>query len=312
MKKLYLKFVSAIEGGLTVLGLIGSLVNLRDPAGRTFPNIMTDVSMLCMLAGMYAITKLATKKDMGTKSRLGLKAACFCFFGGFLTGFGNGGFDPSDLSVSLPLTAISLWIAWSGFKKDKERKLAEAEAADPVLPALEGQYEYVYKGRYAFSEAEKEYRKRYDIPAYLPLTETQSKAVSDYAMMPVAYFVYWAITKNCLKPGNTMSQADIERCRNREITPLALLSDRCGYVLTNWDFVPEIEWFMRAYLDGEMAPVIGSMNADYLAEIRNPDDFMFCVDFSWDRCDRLCEVIEGKYHQAIGAIVEEQAVQTMV
>lgn len=314
LKKNYLKIVSWVEATLTALGLLGSLVQLTEPAGRVFSEIMTNVSMLGMLGGMFLITRLAVRKDMGPQTRLSLKAACFLFFAGFLTGFDGPVFDPKDLSISLPLTAIALLIAHSGWKKDKARKIAEAEAAavSPVLPALPDQYEYVYKGRYAFDEAGKEYRKRFGIPEYVPLSDEQNKEVMSYAMMPVAYFLYWAIMKNCLKPGESLRPDDIERCRNREITPLQLLSDKYDYVLTNWDFVPELEWFMRAYLDGEMAAMIGSMNADYLAEIQNPDDYMFCVDFSWDRCDRLCGVIEDKYRQAIGVILEEQTARPSV
>lgn len=143
-------------------------------------------------------------------------------------------------------------------------------------------HEFSYKGKWAWEDAAKEYMKKTGKGSFDELDDDDDDLIYDYSMMPVAYYFAWIIEKGFLTKNFDIDAKIVKQCKKREITPIDLF-DIMDYVLDDSDLSDMGAAFTHFYFYGEEA----TNDSDYRAETKNPDDFIYCVDYSWDIYDKM-------------------------
>lgn len=146
---------------------------------------------------------------------------------------------------------------------------------------------FKYKGEYFWDGAAKEYRKKNGKKADDQLTPEEEQLIYGYTMMPVVYFFAWML-KNDFLNEETYTAEDKEKVAKHEMTPLELISSDC--YLSEEDLKRKILTFARAYTKGDDSQMID----DYTDVLDDPYGYFFCVDFSWEACDKVGAMLDER------------------
>lgn len=159
---------------------------------------------------------------------------------------------------------------------------------------------YCYKGKWAWEDAANEYLRMTEKNSIDELSDDDNMQIYRYAMMPVAYYFYWLLKKGFMSSefyesvGNEISEADME---SNNIDVLGLLEDM-DCCLHSDDMHECASKFSKEYAELKYS-TLHSKNLlfDYYDEIRNSEGFYYCVDFSWDICERMYTKIDKAYEE---------------
>lgn len=159
---------------------------------------------------------------------------------------------------------------------------------------------YCYKGKWAWDDAAREYLRMTGKKSIDELTDDDNRQIYRYTMMPVAYYFYWLLKKGFMSSefyelvGNEISETDIE---NNSVDILGILEDM-DCCLSSDDMLEAANKFTNHYTEIRYATLHSrQLIFDYYEEIKNPDGFYYCVDFSWDICERMYSKIEKAYEE---------------
>lgn len=159
---------------------------------------------------------------------------------------------------------------------------------------------YCYKGKGAWDDAAGEYLKMTGMTSLDELTDEDNRQIYRYTMMPVAYYFYWLLKKGFLSSeiydmvGDEIHEADIG---SRSLDVLGILEDM-DCCLHSDDMLEDAVKFTNHYADVRYATLYSrQLLFDYYEEIKNPGGFYYCVDFSWDVCERMYSKIDKAYEE---------------
>ena len=159
---------------------------------------------------------------------------------------------------------------------------------------------YCYKGKWSWEDAASEYLKMTGKKSLDELTDDDNMQIYRYAMMPIAYYFYWLLKKGFMSNefydliGDEISEADIE---NNNVDVLSILEDM-DCCLDSGDMLQVANDFSKHYAEVHYATLHSRrLMFDYYEEIKNPNGFYYCVDFSWDTCEKMYNRIEKAYEE---------------
>ncbi len=158
---------------------------------------------------------------------------------------------------------------------------------------------YCYKGKWAWEDAANEYLRMTGKNSIDELSDDDNMQIYRYAMMPVAYYFYWLL-KKCFMSSDfyelvgEISETDME---NNSIDVLGILEDM-DCCLHSDDMSEGASKFTNYYVEIGYATLYSrQLLFDYYEEIKNPDGFYYCVDFSWEICERMYSKIDKAYEE---------------
>ncbi|GEM_PF-802195 len=159
---------------------------------------------------------------------------------------------------------------------------------------------YCYKGKWAWEDAANEYLRMTEKNSIDELSDDDNMQIYRYAMMPVAYYFYWLLKKGFMSSefyesvGNEISEADME---SNNIDVLGLLEDM-DCCLHSDDMHECASKFSKEYTELKYATLHSKkLLFDYYDEIENSEGFYYCIDFSWDICERMYSKIDKAYEE---------------
>ena len=178
--------------------------------------------------------------------------------------------------------------------------LCKPDIQKKVLNEIKPPRPYCYKGKWAWEDAANEYLRMTGKKIIDELTDDDNMQIYRYAMMPVAYYFYWLLKKGFMSSefyesvGNEISEADME---SNNIDILGLLEDM-DCCLHSDDMLEDAGNFSRQYAEFSYATLHSQkLVFDYYDEIKNPDGYYYCVEFSWDICKRMYSKIDKAYEE---------------
>jgi len=217
----------------------------------------------------------------------------------FLFGLTFISFDEGIYALGIfELIAVILLIATIGtFRMDSD---TQKYVAYDLKPDLKQPRPYCYKGKWSWEDAASEYLKMTGKKSLDELTDDDDMQIYRYAMMPIAYYFYWLLKRGFMNSefydlmGDEISEADIE---NNNVDVLGLLEDM-DCCLDSGDMLQSANDFSKHYAEVNYATLHSRLLMfDYYEETKNPNGFHYCVDFSWDTCERMYNRIEKAYEE---------------
>lgn len=159
----------------------------------------------------------------------------------------------------------------------------------------------LYKSEWSWEDAAKEYLKLKGKEKIEDLTVEENEIIYEYASMPMVYFAMWLIENNLLSNcayEDMFSHEYFDEIKNRKITPVDFIRnvDYCFVSdLISSSVLPFVdEYFYREYIE-----------VDYPKCIKNDNNFIYCVDYSWEIYDKIAIVINTAYNKYNDKIVEK-------
>lgn len=155
----------------------------------------------------------------------------------------------------------------------------------------------IYDQEKVLYEVQTEYMRKKGINNAVNLSADDTKIIYKYAMMPLTYYFYWMLSKNWLNSSiyQHVSQNEISDCTAGSISPLAVLEKLNFHPYASY-FKPEALRFTNYFFNCDHNTFNYHKYAYlYSEEIKNPDEYYYCIDFSWDSCSRLFKKIDEEY-----------------
>lgn len=284
IKKAY--YIISIIINIILLPICGSgiIVYIADPEGLPLSLVL---AIPCIPLSWLIISIIALLKDMAWhKSVLLSLTSCFFFMGLSFVSFDEGYYA----AILLELITLVFFLATVGISRVNKKHTSEPEPLPP----------YCYKGKWAWDDAAAEYMKISGISSIDDLTDDDNDRIYRYSVMPIAYYFYWLLREGFMtaefyeRMGNSISQADLE---NYSFDILGLL-ENMDYCLHGDDMLKGASDFSRYYAELKYADLHSDkLVFDYYDEIKNPEGFFYCVDFSWDVCKRMYDKIDKAYEK---------------
>lgn len=285
IKKAY--YIISIIINIILLPICGSgiIVYMADPEGLPLSLVL---AIPCIPLSWLIISIIALLKDMAWyKSVLLSMTSCFFFMGLSFISFDEGYYA----AIFLELIALVFLLTDVGISRVNKKDANKKTEMQPLPP-------YCYKGEWAYEDAAEEYMKMSGISSPDDLTDDDTRQIYRYSMMPVAYYFYWLLKKGFMTGEfyeyavKDISEEDLE---NDNIDILGLLEDM-DCCLHSDDMLKGASEFSKQYAELNYAGLYSDkLVFDYYDEIKNPEDFFYCVDFSWDACKRMYQKIDKAY-----------------
>lgn len=285
MKKAYL--IASIIINIILLPITGSGLMILTSDYPLSLAVFLPLIPLSFL--VISIVTLVKNKALG-KSVM-LKLTIFFFLCGLtFISFEDGIYAVAVFEIIALILLISTIAAF--FNKPNVQKHSTYEV-QPPRP-------YCYKGKWAWDDAAVEYLRMTGKESFDELTDDDNRQIYRYTMMPVAYYFYWLLKKGFMSSefydlvGDEIPEADIE---SHSIDVLGILEDM-DCCLHSDDMLEGASKFTNHYAEVRYATLYSrQLLFDYYEEIKNPGGFYYCVDFSWDVCERMCDKIDEAYEE---------------
>lgn len=285
MKKAYL--IASIVINVLLLPIAGSgLTSLTSD----YPLSLAVVLPLIPLSfiGISIVTLVKNKSLL--KSVFLKLTALFFLFGLTFISFDEGIYAVAIFEI-IALIFLIITITLFLCKPNIQKKVSNE--IKPVSP-------YCYKGKWAWEDAANEYLRMTGKNSIDELSDDDNIQIYRYAMMPVVYYFYWLLKKGFMSSefyesvGNEISEADME---SNNIDVLGILEDM-DCCLHSDDMLEGASKFTKDYADARYKTLHSrQLIFDYYDEIKNPDGYYYCVDFSWDVCKRMYDKIDKAYEE---------------
>ncbi len=168
----------------------------------------------------------------------------------------------------------------------------------PGIPGRPAEYAFKYKGKWEWEAASAEYRRLKGIMDGGALTDEENELIYAYTAVPFSYMFYWLAVSGFLNRSFDEEYADADivgAMKRREITPVEALG-QLDYYFGSEYLLPGIIRFFRSYYYRQGAFTDSATYLyDYYEMNGEPEDRYYCMDFSWDVCERLTARIEERY-----------------
>lgn len=158
-----------------------------------------------------------------------------------------------------------------------------------------------YKSKWLWEAAAKEYLQLKGKECLDELTEDDNDKIYEYASMPAIYFFAWLIENKFM---STYFYLDSDKeitgdVLDRKKTPVKEFVYGLDCSLTRDDMSEEILMFADQYFEGINDRNYINFSAldksDYYECIKNEQNFIFCIDFSWGIYDKISEKIDSAF-----------------
>lgn len=119
-----------------------------------------------------------------------------------------------------------------------------------------------------------------------------------YASMYASYFLFWLVSKGFMseKFYRYINKDVFSKCFSRALPPIYLM-EAMNFCFGEEDLSKEAAAFTKSYFAFEFCTLTKRNYVfDYISVVSNPVYF-YCVDFSWDICDKILFKIEEKYNK---------------
>lgn len=156
---------------------------------------------------------------------------------------------------------------------------------------------FSYKGEWAWDAALEEYLERNNLSRDQEITDDQTVEIYRYTTMPVVYLFYWLLEKGFMSNEfyESMGKERVQDCIDKKLSPLDLLEDYDSTLMAQ-DMLEGAADFCKDYAEPYFLSLYSdSLIFDYWDEVKNPEGYYYCVDFSWDTCMRMHDRIEKAY-----------------
>ncbi|MBP3808531.1 MAG: hypothetical protein ILA13_09115 [Eubacterium sp.] len=164
-------------------------------------------------------------------------------------------------------------------------------------------YTYTYKGKWAWENAAKEYRRLKGISEDVELSEEETYKIYDYTVTPLSYFYGWLCEKNLLGEGFVNEFGEdaaldiINRVKTGVSTPLDVLGEFDCYFSYEW-IKSEAREFFRVYFDSRN--IFNDKNCyiyDYYECNGEPVDRYYCMEYSLEIQKKMNQRLDERYYE---------------
>lgn len=285
MKKAYL--IASIIVNISLLPITGSgLIVLTSDYPLSLAVFLPLIPLSFLIISIVTLVK---NKALGKAVLLKL-TIFFLLCGLTFISFEDGIYAFAVFEIIALIFLIAIIAAFFNKPKAQKRHTYEVQ---PLRP-------YCYRGKWVWDDAVGEYLKKTGIKSLDELSDEDNRQIYRYSMMPVAYYFYWLLKKGFMSSefyelvGNEISEADME---SHSIDVLGILEDM-DCCLHSDDMLEGAVKFTNHYVDDRYATLYSrQLLFDYYEEIKNPGGFYYCVDFSWDICERMYDKIDKAYEE---------------
>lgn len=159
-----------------------------------------------------------------------------------------------------------------------------------------------YKSKWTWDDAAKEYLQLVGKDSIDNLTEDENDKIYEYASMPAVYFLMWLVDKNYMSENfyQDINKDEINKLKMRQISPVEFFVHNMDCSLVRDEISETILPFVDSYFESEQGRNyinLSNINvSDYCECIKNDKNFIFCIDFSWNICDKVSEKINSAYN----------------
>ena len=169
-------------------------------------------------------------------------------------------------------------------------------------PAVQTRKSFVYKGKWAYDAATREYRRLYGKSENEELTDEENNKIYDYTMMPLSYFFGWLCERDLIGEGfaeefgEDKAKEIIESIKTHRRTPLEVLADLDYYFTEDW-LKKEAKYFLWLYFEARDNYYTDDdvYLYDYYECNGDPDNRFFCMEYSFDVQQKINRLIDDRY-----------------